>query len=164
MDYRELLEKYNRLLSEKRRLINENERLKAQLGIADRTPHENGIAGRTQEKSIRDGEFTDNTLFSGINTRSNSISKIRLFMSLFKGRDDVYARKWDNKKKATSGYSPVCLNQWQVGLCAKPKTSCSKCANQITDHARRTWFDEDPSKGSKDIVMQRFSEKQTILS
>jgi len=31
------------------------------------------------------------------------------------------------------GYSPVCLNQWQVGLCHKPKTSCSKCANQLYD-------------------------------
>jgi len=54
-------------------------------------------------------------------------------MSLFKGRDDVYAKKWENKKKATSGYSPVCLNQWQVGLCGKPKASCSKCANQLYD-------------------------------
>lgn len=54
-------------------------------------------------------------------------------MSLFKGRDDVYAKKWENKKKATSGYSPVCLNQWQAGLCGKPKVSCSKCANQLYD-------------------------------
>ena len=52
-------------------------------------------------------------------------------MSLFKGRDDVYAKKWENKKKATSGYAPICLNQWQAGLCGKPKTSCSKCANQL---------------------------------
>jgi len=52
-------------------------------------------------------------------------------MSLFKGRDDVYAKKWENKKKAVSGYSPVCLNQWQVGLCGKPKTPCSKCAYQL---------------------------------
>ena len=66
-------------------------------------------------------------------------------MSLFKGRDDVYATRWENKKKATSGYSPVCLNQWQAGLCGKPKVSCSKCENRscavldedvIEDHLR----------------------------
>jgi len=52
-------------------------------------------------------------------------------MSLFKDRDDVYAKWRENKKKATSGYSPVCLNQWQVGLCNKPKISCTKCANKL---------------------------------
>jgi regulator of replication initiation timing len=36
MNYRELLEKYNLLLSENRRLIEENDRLKAQLGKAER--------------------------------------------------------------------------------------------------------------------------------
>jgi superfamily II DNA or RNA helicase len=133
MDYRELLEKYNLLLSENSRLIKENDRLKARLGIAGRKPAENRIAVPTAEKSIRDDELTDSASFSGVNNRSDSISKIRLFMSLFKGRDDVYAKKWENKKKATSGYSPVCLNQWQAGLCGKPKVSCSKCANQLYD-------------------------------
>jgi phosphatidylserine/phosphatidylglycerophosphate/cardiolipin synthase-like enzyme len=35
-------------------------------------------------------------------------------MSLFKGRDDVYARRWENKKKGTSGYSPSCVNEWKA--------------------------------------------------
>jgi len=133
MDSRELFRKYNLLLSENRRLIEENDRLKAQLGKEEPKPDENQIAGPTTEKGIRDDKPTDSALFSGVSNRSDSISKIRLFISLFKGRDDVYAKKWENKKKATSGYSPVCLNQWQVGLCGKPKTSCSKCANQLYD-------------------------------
>ena len=52
-------------------------------------------------------------------------------MSFFKGRNDVYAIRWENKRKALSGYSPFCLNQWQAGLCGKPKISCSKCANKL---------------------------------
>ncbi len=50
MDYRELLEKYNLLLSENRRLIEENDRLKMQLGKAERRPDENQIAKPTTEK------------------------------------------------------------------------------------------------------------------
>jgi superfamily II DNA or RNA helicase len=131
MDYRELREKYNLLLGENRRLINENDWLKAQLGIAEREPAENRIAGPITEKSIRDDEPTESSPSPGVNNKSDSISKIRLFMSLFRGRDDVYAKKWENKNKATSGYSPVCLNQWKAGLCGKPKMSCSKCTNQL---------------------------------
>jgi hypothetical protein len=51
-------------------------------------------------------------------------------MSLFKGRNDVYAKRWENKSKGSSGYSPVCLNLWQPGVCGKPKISCSKCKHK----------------------------------
>jgi hypothetical protein len=131
MDYRELLEKYNLLLSENSRLAKENDWLKAQLGITKSEPSENRIAESTPEKNILEDQPADTAAFSNVNNTSDSISKIKLFMSLFKGRDDVYAKKWENKKKATSGFSPVCLNQWQVGLCEKPKTPCSKCINQL---------------------------------
>ena len=133
MDYKELLERNNLLLNENRRLIQENEKLKAQLGLRKRKPSENRIQGTTTEKSIIAGEPTDSPSFPDVNNTSDSVSKIKLFMSLFKGRGDVYAKKWENKKRATSGYSPVCLNQWQVGLCGKPKASCSRCANQLYD-------------------------------
>lgn len=33
---------------------------------------------------------------STISSRTESAEKIRLFMSLFKGREDVYARRWEN--------------------------------------------------------------------
>jgi len=131
MDYRELFEKYNLLLSENKRLIKENDRLKVQLGIIKGKPSEYRIAESTTEKNMIEDEPADTTAFSHVNNTSDSISKIKLFMSLFKGRDDVYAKKWENKKKATSGFSPVCLNQWQVGLCGKPRTPCSKCTNQL---------------------------------
>ena len=51
-------------------------------------------------------------------------------MSLFKGRDDVYAKRGENRKKGTSGYSPVCLNEWIVGICSKPKSPCSRRAHK----------------------------------
>ena len=131
MNYRELLEKYNHLLTDNRRLIIENAGLKSQLGITKRKPPEKRIVELATEKNMPDDEATDSTFFSDVNNSSDSTSKIKLFMSLFKGRNDVYAKKWENKKKGTSGYSPVCLNQWRVGFCDKPKTSCPKCANQL---------------------------------
>ena len=116
MDYRELLEKYNLLLSENKRLIKENDRLRVQLGIAKCKSSENRIAESTIEEKKLEDQPADTASFSHVSNTSDSISKIKLFMSLFKGRDDVYAKKWKNKKKTTSGFSPVCLNQWQVGF------------------------------------------------
>ena len=130
MDYSELLEKYNLLLHENNRLMEENARLKARLGISTSMLSENRIVESATERDMFDDGPNDSATSSDVNNTSDSILKIKLFMSLFKGRDDVYAKKWENKKKAKSGYSPVCLNQWQAGLCGKPKTSCSKCANQ----------------------------------
>ncbi|MBU1053496.1 MAG: hypothetical protein KKC46_06670 [Proteobacteria bacterium] len=123
MNYDELFEKYNLLLNEKNRLTEENSRLKAQLGITDfEHAKENITKYVLKENTIPDDKSHDETSFFNINNTSDSISKIKLFMSLFKGRNDVYATRWENKKKATSGYSPVCLNQWQAGLCGKPKS------------------------------------------
>lgn len=67
-----------------------------------------------------------------IETNSNlSVEeKIRLFRSLFKGREDVYPARWDNKKTGKSGYSPTCGNEWVQGVCDKPRIKCSDCPNQ----------------------------------
>ena len=37
--------------------------------------------------------------------------KIKLFRSLFKGREDIYARRWENSKTNKSGYSPAKKNR-----------------------------------------------------
>ena len=67
---------------------------------------------------------------AGLITRySQNNEKINLFMSLFKGRTDVYAKKWQSKK-GLKGYSPVCRNEWRPGICNKPKIKCSVCGNQ----------------------------------
>lgn len=132
MDRRELFEKYGLLLSENRRLVKENNRLKALLEKLGRKPDESNLVATSTNTGL-DTEGTDTSSLSNINKQSASITKVRLFMSLFKGRNDVYAKKWENKTKKISGYSPVCLNEWQDGLCDKPKTPCSKCSNPLYD-------------------------------
>src|SRR5262245_46072742 len=52
---------------------------------------------------------------------SSPESKIALFRSLFRGRDDVYPRRFENPRTGKSGYSPACGNEWAPGLCAKPR-------------------------------------------
>jgi len=130
MDYTTLLKKYNFLLSQNKHLAEENNRLKAQLEIIKSEPPNHSVK-KIAEAAVPDDRSNDNASLADININSDSISKIKLFMSFFKGRDDVYAIRWENKKKETSGYSPVCLNQWQAGLCEKPKISCTKCPNKL---------------------------------
>ena len=131
MDYKELLKKYNALLEQINRLTKENSLLKAQLGLTESEFIRNTTSAIKTEIYISGDESTDRNCFSDMNSTSDSLSKIRLFMSLFRSRDDVYAKRWENKNKGTSGYSPVCLNQWQSGVCGKPKIPCSKCENKL---------------------------------
>lgn len=56
--------------------------------------------------------------------------KINIFMELFKGRSDVFPKRWNNTKTQKSGYSPACSNEWVRGICNKPKIKCSDCNNQ----------------------------------
>ncbi len=50
-------------------------------------------------------------------------------MSLFKGRTDVFANRWQNTQ-GRSGYSVACDNEWVPKICHKPKVKCMDCANQ----------------------------------
>jgi superfamily II DNA or RNA helicase len=130
MDYTELLRKYCVLLEEVERLRKENSRLRAQLEIVTSEPPGNTPEDlKINEKTPCEESLTHN-FKSVVNNTSDSSAKIHLFISLFKGCGDVYAKRWENKNKGISGYSPVCLNQWQAGVCKKPKVSCSKCKNK----------------------------------
>ena len=52
--------------------------------------------------------------------------KVELFINLFQGREDIYAMRWENKQ-GRSGYSVACANEWQRGICNKPKVKCGEC-------------------------------------
>ncbi len=56
--------------------------------------------------------------------------KIALFLRLFKGREDVYPKLWQNQKTGKKGYSPACSNEWVRGVCQKPRVKCGECPNQ----------------------------------
>ena len=68
---------------------------------------------------------------ASVTRASSPAEKIRLFRSLFRGRADAYALRWHSEKTQRSGYSPVCANEWQPGLCEKGRVSCAKCPNRV---------------------------------
>lgn len=72
-----------------------------------------------------------------VTSRSASVEKIALFRSLFRGREDVYPRRFENRNTGKSGYAPACANEWVRGICEKPRIKCTECPHrkfyEITD-------------------------------
>jgi superfamily II DNA or RNA helicase len=56
--------------------------------------------------------------------------KVALFASLFRGRADVFPRRWEKPGKGRSGWAPRCSNEWAQGVCAKPRVKCGECSHQ----------------------------------
>ena len=72
-------------------------------------------------------------------------TKVALFRSLFRGRDDVFAKLWINQRTDRKGYAPACANEWVRGVCEKPRIKCGECPKQtlipmsddvVLDHLR----------------------------
>ena len=146
-NYDELHKKYQTLLEENNRLklkIKELEKMSGSFKPSPKTfqkqevslkknrqndpdPDQDNDSNKPLEKNLLQIDTDTGTIFSKpINHYSPKKDKIALFMSLFKGRSDVFAKYWQNKK-GKNGYSPVCLNEWMPGVCQKPKIKCYKC-------------------------------------
>lgn len=110
MTYDELQKKYIRVCNENMRLRAENQDLRKQLGVLN---------------SPKEFKVTDST----INKHSSVDEKIDLYMSLFIGRDDVYAKRWYSVQSCKAGYHPVCGNEWSE-LCNKQKYKCNNCPSR----------------------------------
>ena len=103
--YQELLTAYNRLLMENEALHKEIDRLRALLKGSSISP---------------------------IKRRHFSLEeKVDIFRSLFKGREDVFARRWYSRTSGKSGYQPVCRNEWDRRLCDKKRYKCVECPNRL---------------------------------
>lgn len=135
MNYKELFEKYQSLLIENNNLKDEIKSLKTQFGINECQANCDVVLNQEAliESSIQDlseEEPVDNLSNSEVNNKSKPHEKIELYMSLFKGREDVYAKRWVSPKKGTAGYSPFCINEWRHGICRKPKGNCNDCTHK----------------------------------
>jgi len=117
-DYNQLLSAYNALIDENHRLKEENIALKRRMGVVV----------ESKQTPLFDIALPADTI--AVNQKSGTNEKIRLFMSLFRGRDDVFARRWYSPKSDKGGYQPVCKNEWDAALCNKRRYKCKDCPNR----------------------------------
>ncbi|MFH5835219.1 TOTE conflict system archaeo-eukaryotic primase domain-containing protein [Proteiniclasticum sp. C24MP] len=132
MDRRALEERVEQLQEENRRLKEENHALKA------RFLEEQKESQEFQIQTVLKLEPDSSDSSELISRTSSAKEKIDLFKSLFRGREDVCAKRWKNQ----SGYSPYCLNDFKDGICRKPKVKCAACM-----HSRFAPLDEERVEG-----------------
>jgi len=123
MDFQALLQQYDALLAENKALREENLSLKIRLGLAE--PFES----RPSPDGVQE-IFSSVEPSLPLNAKAKPAEKIRLLMSLFRGRDDLYAKRWESKDGARSGYTPVCLNERKPGRCKKFNVKCAACEHR----------------------------------
>jgi superfamily II DNA or RNA helicase len=83
--------------------------------------------------------------------------KIKLFRSIFRGREDVYALRFESRRTGRSGYSPTCRNEWVRGVCRKPHIKCGDCDRRellpLTDDVIRAHLiGHDHRRGARAFV------------
>lgn len=114
-------QKCNFLLLELEQLRMENARLKEILQA-------NGIAYDVVSTYAYEEKVYSDISFPEVHLGKEE--RIELFRSLFRGREDVFARRWYSKVTNKSGYQPVCVNEWRRGLCDKKAIKCAECPNR----------------------------------
>ena len=96
------------------------------------------------------------TLGNPVHHRSPPEAKIALFRSLFRGREDVYARRFESRRTGKAGYQPACANEWAPGVCQKPKVKCADCPQRdflpVTNDVVRRHLSGRDDQG-RDFVM-----------
>lgn len=102
------------LLQECEQLRKENSYLKEQLSLL------------MQQRSSSRNSSQDTSI---VTKQSSLESKINLFNSLFKGRRDVYALRWESKT-GKNGYTPACAYEWKQPICLKPAIKCTDCKHR----------------------------------
>ena len=129
-----------RNLDEINRLLVEAEEELAKLN-SRRTELLQQITELKQEQALH-GQIAppQSTALPSVTNQSSQEAKISLFRSQFRGREDVYPKRFESLKTGKTGYQPVCRHEWVSGICEKPKIRCEKCIQReflpVTDKAK----------------------------
>ena len=121
MNQENLSKKYQQLLEENQLLRNRIASLEATLKNAGVSLVEDGATKDIESKPaiIPTQALGKSYLDSAqsptpsLNKFSSPAEKISLYMSLFKGREDVYAHKYFNKKQGKMVYGPMKSKPWE---------------------------------------------------
>ena len=127
-DDSELLKRISELETQNLILLEENKRLREALGLSlENNISEKPITNPTLFPENKDNNEIEITA-SLVNKHSSPEEKIELFLSLFRGRTDIYAKRCYSKKHESSYYIPACKNEWVGGVCNRAKTRCKDCS------------------------------------
>lgn len=113
------------LLLKLERLSRENERLKGILSAHGISYEQNYLL--KDEKVCTVHPHVDN--YVSLSKEQILQHRKNLFRSLFKGREDVFALRWESRDRSKSGYMPACSNRW-TPLCDRKKNKCASCPNR----------------------------------
>jgi len=87
---------------------------------------------RQEKTSLLGGHETQSSRDKSpsVSNQSSQEDKIALFRNLFRGREDVYSKRFESLKTGKAGYQPACRNEWVRGICEKPRIRCEDCARR----------------------------------
>jgi superfamily II DNA or RNA helicase len=109
-------------------MISRTDQIKARLATIEQERH--SLLQELESLST----LRTSTGFLGVSASEKPVTtqeeRITLFMRLFRCRDDIFPKMWENQKKGTRGYSPACKTEWVRGICDKPRIKCSECENR----------------------------------
>ena len=108
--------KYDSLLRELEQLKTENARLKDLLQA-------NGIVYEVEATEVDEEKIYSDIMFPDVHLGKDE--RVELFRSLFRGRDDVFARRWYSKINE-QGRLPACLYKRVETWCLQQK-GCQVC-------------------------------------
>jgi len=117
---------YNRV----KELESENYNLKSEIQRLKKLLDDAGVAYSVKSHVYKMTE--DASLEEGIINKNITTEQIDLFIPLFHGRTDVFAKRFVSKV-GNVGYSLGCNNFWKQGICPKRdrlKIKCAECANR----------------------------------
>ena len=98
--------------SEVARLRHELERLRAENGQLSRL-----LELRGQNTAPAPEQLSAAVSAPGLVTMASPLAdKLALFADRFRARSDVYAVRWDNSRKGTSGWAPAVAGGWRKGM------------------------------------------------
>ena len=116
------------LESKQREVLERIRQLRVQKStIAENTEDNKSVATKSFEIIENKRKVSTNPREPTVINSSPQIEKISLFRSLFKGREDVFPKRYENTKTGKSGYQPSCSNEWVKGICEKPRINCADC-------------------------------------
>ena len=97
------------LLAELEALRAENARLRGLLGLDARAT---GLAGAGWSPTLFAPQSSTGETLCTVDRSSPRAAKVALFRSLFAGREDVYALRWENRRTGKGGWGPAVRGGW----------------------------------------------------